>query len=169
MSTESEVGAPHFRTEARKYRNANYTFEKVINEAIDNIIKKATEIHVKTTIDGDGRLQEVKISDNYVNGFENINQKGVANPFNMGHKRPGHDANDELSEFGVGMKSGALSAANELSVVTKAKGSYYHVVMPFLKMEEEEDVNASYNPKIKEIVDDVNALIIILLIGDDFF
>ena len=73
MSTESEVGAPHFRTEARKYRNANYTFEKVINEAIDNIIKKATEIHVKTTIDGDGRLQEVKISDNYVNGFENIN------------------------------------------------------------------------------------------------
>ena len=153
MSTESEVGAPHFRTEARKYRNANYTFEKVINEAIDNIIKKATEIHVKTTIDGDGRLQEVKISDNYVNGFENINQKGVANPFNMGHKRPGHDANDELSEFGVGMKSGALSAANELSVVTKAKGSYYHVVMPFLKMEEEEDVNASYNPKIKEIVE----------------
>jgi hypothetical protein len=153
MSTESEVGAPHFRTEARKYRNANYTFEKVINEAIDNIIKKATEIHVKTTIDGDGRLQEVKISDNYVNGFENINQKGVANPFNMGHKRPGHDANDELSEFGVGMKSGALSAANELSVLTKAKGSYYHVIMPFLKMEEEEDVNTSYNPKIKEIVE----------------
>lgn len=153
MTTLSEVGAPHFRTEARKYRNANYTFEKVINEAIDNIIKKATKIHVKTTIDGDGRLQEVKISDNYVNGFENINQKGVANPFNMGHKRPGHDVNDELSEFGVGMKSGALSAANELSVVTNVKGCYYHVLMPFLKMEEEEDVNASYNPKIKEIIE----------------
>jgi hypothetical protein len=151
--TTLSTGAPHFRTEARKYRNANYTFEKVINEAIDNIIKKATEIHVKTSIDGDGRLQEVKISDNYVHGFENINQKGVANPFNMGHKRPGHDADDETSEFGVGMKSGALSAANELSVVTNTKGIYYYVLMPFLKMEEEEDVNASYNPKIKEIVE----------------
>ena len=34
------AGAPHFRTEAKKYRNANYTLEKVVNEDIDNIIKK---------------------------------------------------------------------------------------------------------------------------------
>ena len=148
------AGAPHFRTEAKKYRNANYTLEKVTNEDIDNIIKKATEIRLTTDVDSDGRLQELKISDNYINGFENINKEGVENPFNMGHIRSGHDADDETSEFGVGMKAGAISAANELSVVSNVGGKYYHVLCDFLKMEKEEDVNASYNPKIKEITEE---------------
>ena len=147
------AGAPHFRTEAKKYRNANYTLEKVVNEDIDNIIKKATEIRLTTDVDSDGRLQELKISDNYINGFENINKEGVENPFNMGHLRSGHDADDETSEFGVGMKAGAISAANELSVVSNVGGTYYHVLCDFLKMEKEEEVNASYNPKIKEITE----------------
>jgi hypothetical protein len=148
------AGAPHFRTEAKKYRNANYTLEKVVNEDVDNIIKKATEIRLTTDVDSDGRLQELKISDNYINGFENINKEGVENPFNMGHIRSGHDADDETSEFGVGMKAGAISAANELSVVSNVGGTYYHVLCNFLKMEKEEDVNASYNPKIKEITEE---------------
>ncbi len=149
------AGAPHFRTEARKYRNANYTLEKVINEAVDNIIKKATEIHLTTEVDSDGRLQELKISDNYVHGFQGINLEGVANPFNMGHIRTGHDADDETSEFGVGLKAGALSAANVLSVVTSlGNRALYQVVCDFLKMEQEEDVMASYNPKLKEITEE---------------
>ena len=148
------TGAPHFRSVAKQHRHANYTLEKVINEAIDNIIKKATEIHLTTDIDSDGRLQELKISDNYVNGFESINQEGIANPFNMGHIKTGHDLDDETSEFGVGLKAGALSAANELSVITNlGNGIFYQVVCDFLKMEKEEDVNASYNPKIKEITE----------------
>jgi len=79
------TGAPHFRSIAKQHRHANYTLEKVINEAVDNIIKKATEIHLTTDVDSDGRLQELKISDNYVSGFESINQEGVSNPFNMGY------------------------------------------------------------------------------------
>ncbi len=147
------TGAPHFRSIAKQHRHANYTLEKVINEAVDNIIKKATEIHLTTDVDSDGRLQELKISDNYINGFESINQEGVGNPFNMGHIKMGHDVDDETSEFGVGLKAGALSAANELLVVSNVGGAYYQVICDFLKMEKEEDVNASYNPKIKTITE----------------
>jgi len=147
------TGAPHFRSIAKQHRHANYTLEKVINEAVDNIIKKATEIHLTTDVDSDGRLQELKISDNYINGFESINQEGVGNPFNMGHIKTGHDVDDETSEFGVGMKAGALSAANELMVVSNVNNAYYQVLCDFLKMEKEEDVNASYNPKIKTITE----------------
>lgn len=145
------TGAPHFRSIAKQHRHANYTLEKVVNEAVDNIIKKATEIHLTTDVDSDGRLQELKISDNYVNGFESINQEGIGNPFNMGHIKMGHDVDDETSEFGVGLKAGALSAANELLVVSNVNSAYYQVICDFLKMEKEEDVNASYNPKIKTI------------------
>ena len=145
------TGAPHFRSIAKQHRHANYTLEKVVNEAVDNIIKKATEIHLTTDVDSDGRLQELKISDNYVNGFESINQEGIGNPFNMGHIKMGHDVDDETSEFGVGLKAGALSASNELLVVSNVGGAYYQVICDFLKMEKEEDVNASYNPKIKTI------------------
>jgi len=147
------TGAPHFRSIAKQHRHANYTLEKVINEAVDNIIKKATEIHLTTDVDSDGRLQELKISDNYVIGFESINQEGVGNPFNMGHIKTGHDVDDETSEFGVGLKAGALSAANELMVASNVGGAYYQVLCDFLKMEKEEDVNASYNPKIKTITE----------------
>ena len=147
------TGAPHFRSIAKQHRHANYTLEKVVNEAVDNIIKKATEIHLTTDVDSDGRLQELKISDNYVIGFESINQEGIGNPFNMGHIKMGHDVDDETSEFGVGMKAGALSAANELIVVSNVNSAYYQVICDFLKMEKEEDVNASYNPKIKTITE----------------
>ena len=148
-----KTGAPHFRSIAKQHRHANYTLEKVVNEAVDNIIKRATEIHLTTDVDSDGRLQELRISDNYVNGFESINQEGIGNPFNMGHIKMGHDVDDETSEFGVGLKAGALSAANELLVVSNVGGEYYQVICDFLKMEKEEDVNASYNPKIKSITE----------------
>jgi hypothetical protein len=147
------AGAPHFRSVAKQHRHANYTLKKVINEAVDNIIKKATEIRLTTDVDDAGRLQELTISDNYINGFESINQEGISNPFNMGHIKVGHDEDDETSEFGVGLKAGALSASNQLSVVSNVSGLYHEVLCDFLKMEKEEDVNASYNPKIKEITE----------------
>ena len=147
------AGAPHFRSVAKQHRHANYTLKKVINEAVDNIIKKATEIRLTTDVDDAGRLQELTISDNYIKGFESINQEGISNPFNMGHIKGGHDEDDETSEFGVGLKAGALSASNQLSVVSNVSGLYHEVLCDFLKMEKEEDVNASYNPKIKEITE----------------
>jgi hypothetical protein len=147
------TGAPHFKSIAKQHRHANYTLEKVINECVDNVIKKATEIHITTDVDDYGRLQELKISDNYINGFDSINQLGIHNPFNMGHIKRCHDDDNETSEFGVGLKAGALSAANQLLVISQVDGVFHEVNCDFIKMEREEDVNASYNPKIREITE----------------
>lgn len=146
------AGAPHFRSIAKQHRHANYTLDKVINEAVDNIIKKATEIRITTVIDDIGKLQELKISDNYIDGFENIDCEGTACPLNMGYIRQGHDCDDETSEFGVGLKAGALNAGNKLEVITKINqtGKCVKVVCDFQRMINESDVNNSYNPTMRE-------------------
>jgi hypothetical protein len=150
-STTLQCGAPHFRSIAKQHRHANYNLEKAINELIDNIIKMANRIHITTEIDSEGRLQEIKISDNYAHGFVNILEQGTNNPFNMGHIKIGHDDDSETSEFGCGGKAAAISSSNHMYVVTKVCGRYYEVICDFIKMEREEDVIASYNPKLREI------------------
>jgi hypothetical protein len=138
----------------KQHRHANYTLSKALNEFVDNIIKKTDEIHIYTQVDDTQKLQEIKISDNYSLGFENLDCDGIHNPFNMGHIKVAHDDDSETSEFGVGMKAGALSAANQLNVYTKIKNmdgtyKYIEVICDFIRMSNEMDVNASYNPKIK--------------------
>jgi len=146
-------GAPHFRSIAKQHRHANYNLEKALNELVDNVIKLATRIHITTEVDIEGRLQELKVSDNYALGFVNIQEQGINNPFNMGHIKSGHDDDSETSEFGCGGKAAALSASNHMVAVTKVAGHCYEVICDFIKMEREEDVIASYNPKKREILE----------------
>jgi hypothetical protein len=150
-STTLQCGAPHFRSIAKQHRHANYNLEKAINELIDNVIKLTNIIHIITEIDSEGRLQEIKISDNYALGFVNILEQGTNNPFNMGHIKSGHDDDNETSEFGCGGKAASISASNHMYIVTKVNDRYYEVVCDFIKMEREDDVIASYNPKLREI------------------
>ena len=150
------TGAPHFKSVMKQHRHANYTLPKVINEFIDNIVKKTDEIRIFTQVDDTQKLQEVKVSDNYIHGFDSLDCDGVNNPFNMGHIKLSHDDDTETSEFGVGMKAGALSAANQLNVYTRIKNSdgtfkFIEVICDFIRMSNETDVNASYNPRIKLI------------------
>ena len=149
-------GAPHFKSAAKQHRQANYNFIKVLNELVDNVIKKGTEIRITTQVDDNQQLQSVSISDNYYLGFQNLDKMGVNNPFNMGYIASTHDDDRETSEFGVGMKAGAVSAANELRAYTRSQnpdGTHYYkeVICDFIRMEAEEDVSASYNPRINEI------------------
>ena len=77
-------GAPHFEGIVKNCRSSSYNFNMIINEFIDNIIKKCSEIKIKTIIDTDSnKLYELRISDNYEFGFENILENGTSNPFNM--------------------------------------------------------------------------------------
>lgn len=154
--TTLQTGAPHFKSLAKQYRHANYTLSKALNEFVDNAIKRATELRVLTQVDDNKRLQELLISDNIELGFDSIDQTGVNNPFNMGHIKVAHEDDSETSEFGVGMKAGALSAANQLNVytrvkITEGKFKYVEVICDFIRMAGEIDVNASYNPRIREI------------------
>ena len=151
-----QTGAPHFKSLMKQYRHANYTLPKVLNEFVDNAIKRATELRILTQVDDTNRLQELRISDNIESGFDSLDQSGVNNPFNMGHIKISHDNDSETSEFGVGMKAGALSAANQLNVytrITKEDDSYkyFEVTCDFISMSEKEDVNESYNPFLREI------------------
>ncbi len=145
------TGAPHFKSIAKQHRQSNYSFVKFIFECIDNIIKKCSHIKIDTDIDTNGRLQEVRISDNYLSGFENINNEGINNPMNMGHIKLTHDNDDETSEYGVGLKAGSISCANQLEIITLVNGIYYKIICDFIKMEREPDVNQSYNPQIQII------------------
>lgn len=153
--TTINTGAPHFKSVIKQKRSSNYTLDKVINEFTDNIIKKTDQIKIYTQVDDNGKLQQISISDNYAPGFENIEAEGYANPFNMGYMCSNHQLDTETSEFGVGMKAGAISAANQLQVFTRyIKNNtikYAEIICDFLKMENEKNVNDSYNPIYKLI------------------
>lgn len=158
MST-LQTGAPHFKSLMKQYRHANYTLSKALNEFVDNAIKRANKIYVSTQVDDNQRLQELRVSDNIESGFDNMDQRGTTNPFNMGHIKMAHEDDSETSEFGVGMKAGALSAANQLNVytrITRGEGTfkYVEVICDFIRMAETADVNESYNPFIREITYD---------------
>lgn len=151
-----QTGAPHFKSLMKQCRNANYTFSKSFNEFVDNAIKRATQMQLCTQVDDNQRLQELRVSDNIESGFDNMDQQGNKNPFNMGHIKDAHDDDSETSEFGIGMKAGAISAANQLNVYTRITGSdgvvkYVEVICDFIRMADTEDVNESYNPFVREI------------------
>jgi len=157
MSTISlNTGAPHFKSLMKQHRHADYTLAKVLNEFIDNVIKKTDKIVINTQVDDGGKLLEITISDNYIHGFENLDCEGNKNPFNMGHIKGAHEDDSETSEFGVGMKAGSLTAAIKLNVYTKimqpdGSALYVEVICDFIKMSNEQDVNSSYNPRIRHI------------------
>jgi hypothetical protein len=164
MSHSLKTGAPHSRSLIKQYRNANYNLPKVLNECVDNIIKKeqCSEISITTEISRenldkeDGYLSQITISDNYYKGFEDMDKSGVHNPMNMGHVSARHTDDDETSEYGVGLKAGSVAIADELKIYTKVPSlkKNYYVHFNFNQMMEEVDVNDSYNPKIKTITDE---------------
>ena len=150
------TGAPHFKAIARQHRSSNYTLTKVLYELMDNALRKSTEINITTRVETEtGKLRYLNVSDNCSKGFEDIHKQGPDNPFNMGHMRSGQNNDDDTGMYGVGMKAGAISAGNKLSVMTKVEGEYFQVDADFMKMESEPDVNKSFNPKIMTISEDV--------------
>jgi len=155
MSEIINTGAPHFKYLSKQYRQSNYTFDKFIYECIDNVVKKCNKIYIDTVIDKNGKLLEVRISDNYEHGFNNINQEGINNPLNMAHISNSHDNDNETSEYGVGLKAGSLSTANQLEIITKVPSlnNNYLVVADFDRMSNEVNVNDSFNPR-KDIISD---------------
>jgi hypothetical protein len=145
------TGPPHIKQTIKQLRHSSYTLEKVLNEMIDNVLKIATKIDIILSIDDNNKLDEIKISDNYKSGFLNINKSGSLNPFNLGHVSHLHDDDDQTSEFGIGLKAAAINAGNLLEVYSRIDDKYFLVTCDFKRMENEPDVNKSYNPSLIEI------------------
>lgn len=140
------IGAPHIRSKIKQARNNNYTLEIANNELLDFPILKCSKIIETISID-DGKLYKLCISDNYINGFENILSEGLNNPLNFGHERNGQDSDSEISEFGTGMKQSLAAIGKKITIFTKLKNNkYYKIVLDFPKMCEVENVIDSYNP-----------------------
>lgn len=150
-----EVGCPHFKSYLRQYRSAGYTLIKALCEFIDNIIFLCSLIQISVRVDHlTQRVDRLKISDNYTNGIVSIHANGTSNPFNMSHMRIGQDDDEETSMYGIGMKAGAISTCNKLTVYTRVNEKYWKITCDFIRMSQEPDPNRSFNPTKVEITED---------------
>jgi hypothetical protein len=147
MSTY-KVGIPHFNGKIKQMRGSGYTFERCLNDIIDNVLDKATQIDIDLTFNDKNKLISITFSDNYKNGFENIEDSNANNPLNMAHDRIGHDNDSETSEFGIGLKASAINLGEKLIIYTHVPDNekYYHIELDFIKMANDENPNKSYEP-----------------------
>ena len=140
-------GSPHFKGVYRQNKQSDYDLKKAVCEFIDNPLLTSSTIKINVRVT-DSRIQTITISDD-ADGFENMFEPGIANPFNMTHMRAGQDDDGETSQFGIGLKAGAISTGDKLDVYTKVNGKYWHVEMDFPEMcERDED---SFSPSVFEI------------------
>jgi hypothetical protein len=148
------VGGTHFKRERDICKRSNYTLAKVLAEFIDNVIKKCTSINIKISINSNGYISEIRVSDNKNNGFENIRKNGTDNPFNFTHMRDGQDDDTELSQNGKGMKGGSVCVSDKMTCITNSNNNdIAKVVCDFEQMANTVDRNESFNPKIFTITD----------------
>ena len=61
--------------------------------------------------------------------------------------RGGQDSDTEISQFGIGMKAGAISTADKLEVITRVDNNFIKVEMDFIEMINRENPINSFNPK----------------------
>jgi hypothetical protein len=150
MATFLKSGCPHFKGEYRKYLQADYNIYKALYEFIDNIILKCTKININIKI-SERKILNIIISDNYQEGFKDLTHEGTQNPFNMSHMREGQTTDEEISQFGIGMKAGAIAMSHRMDIYTRIDDMYYRVEMDFLEMCDREDPIKSFNPIMFEI------------------
>ena len=98
MTSKPRTGIPHFRGTLKKARASDYSFKKAILDIIDNVIFLCSKIVISPDFNGD-TIYGITISDDYINGFENINAEDEQNPFNMAHVKESHKNDEETSEF----------------------------------------------------------------------
>lgn len=145
------TGHTHFKGFRRQIKQSNYDLMKALCEPIDNIIVKCKHIHINFRLSDKekGNLSQVRISDDYPSGFEGLFEEGTKNPFNPTHMRDGQEDDQETSQFGIGLKAGAISMGDKLDIFTQVKGKYYQIEMDFLEMCERE--TNSFSPTVREL------------------
>ena len=122
------VGVPHIKSKIKHARNNNYNLETILPEVIDFPIETTDKISIDVTV-SEGKLYTLSVSDNCDGGFENILKVDEKNPFNWGHERVGHDNNDEISEFGTGLKQALAACGGKITVYTKlSNGDTYKIL-----------------------------------------
>ena len=148
------TGSPHFKGFRRQIKQSDYDLMKALCEPIDNIIVKCKNIHLTFRLSDQekGNLSQLRISDDYMPGFESMFEEGTKNSFNTTHMREGQEDDCETSQFGIGLKAGAISIGDKLNIYTQVKGKFYQIEMDFLEMcERAED---SFSPTVREMTEE---------------
>ena len=131
-----DPGIPHFKGIVKQARASGYTFNKAINDIIDNVIFKTDRLIMNLQFDSEtNNLYSIEFTDNYEPGFENIYEQGERNPFNMYHVKGGHSNDEETSEFGMGLKWASIFLGTELIIYTRtSKGQFIEIVFNFVEI-----------------------------------
>jgi len=154
-----KVGCPHFKSLVKQIKRDYGTFETALGDIIDNVCNGVGVKCNITTICGDnGSINEIIISDNLPNGFENALDEGSNNPFNMGHIREGHTEDGQTSEFGVGLKKSIVKLSNKSIIYTRSEKndiiSFLKTIFDIKEMCSKEDPNESYDPDFQFITEE---------------
>ena len=143
------TGAPHFKSMRRLFKNASYTLPKIMKEYIDNAVKIARHVDTRVIVSPEtGYIKDIKISDDYEKGFEDLNKSGIDNPFTIGHFRDGQTDDDNPNEYGVGGKAAAIAAGGLYTIYTKVEDICYRIDYDFDHMETILDISESHKPNI---------------------
>ena len=144
-----DTGIPHFKGIVKQARASGYTFDKAINDIIDNVIFKTSKLIVNLQFDVEtNNLYSIEFTDNYEPGFENIYEQGENNPFNMYHVKGGHSDDNETSEFGMGLKWASIFLGKELIVYTRtSKNEFLEIVFNFVDMMNKLNPIDSFKPQ----------------------
>ena len=144
----NRIGIPHFKGIVTTARSSNYTINKAILDIMDGAISfmhKVPSLDTQVILkECNKKLYQIKFSDNYHYGFENIHLEDEKNPFNMAHQREGHEDDRETSEFGRGMKFSAIFLADVFEVYTRVNEKFYRIKFDFREMAENQDAISSY-------------------------
>jgi hypothetical protein len=154
MSTRLITGSPHFSGVRRQHRQSDYNLKKSICEFVDNPLMLCKHISVafKLSEKVKGYLAQLTVSDDYEHGFQHMFEEGIRNPFNPTHMRDGQDDDEETSQFGIGLKAGAIATGDKLEIYTKVAGKYYRIEFDFLEMCER--IEDSFSPNIRDITEE---------------
>ena len=145
-----DSGAPSFKGLYDQHTHANYNLYKSLHEIMDNVITKCDKIHVHIITRGNN-IYSIKVSDNYVEGFQHLNETGSKNPLNLAHIRDGHADDNETSQFGIGLKASSMSTANKMTIITRTdKDGCFKVLSDYNEMYEQDTFKSkrfTYDPK----------------------
>jgi hypothetical protein len=136
---------PTLKGEIKKAKASNYTFERCINEFIDNSLDtNSKDIYINFIPDIYNNLSVIQIADNANNGISIDNIKAI---FCWTYER--ERSNDDISEFGTGFKSASVNLGMKLVLYTydKVNCKYLKCIADWENMSK----NNNWIPELYEI------------------
>jgi hypothetical protein len=163
-SHKKRIGCGHIKGLIKQIRGDNNTLEGALCDIIDNVdgISSRDKLPnvgcwVEMLYDEEnGKIHQIKITDNLPNGFNGLDNEGTEHPLNMTHMRVGHSEDNESSEFGTGLKKALVYIGNSCEIYTRSiengRDMCRYVKLDFVEMSQRKNAEDSYELTIsKEI------------------